>query len=73
MDWRPLYLRLRKRLLFRQRSLFREYFVPIVPTTIQFDTIVTPEFPAAILAGTMAAALGATIALYRRKSDYDFK
>lgn len=42
-------------------------FIPIEPVTVQFDTVVTPEFPPVLMGVTMAAAIGGTIALYRRK------
>lgn len=41
-------------------------FIPITPVTVQFDTIVTPEFPPVAIGAIMATVIGA-IALYRRK------
>jgi len=41
-------------------------FLPINPETVQFDTVVTPEFPAAIVGVMMAVAIGSII-LYARK------
>jgi plastocyanin len=42
-------------------------FVPIQPATVEFGTVVTPEFPSAIMAMMVAVVIGSTIALYRRK------
>ena len=43
-------------------------FLPIQPAaSVQFETVVTPEFPPAIIGGTIAAVIAATIALSRRK------
>ena len=45
-------------------------FVPINPVAVEFETIVTPEFPAFATGAVMASALGA-IALYMRKKFSD--
>ena len=42
-------------------------FVLIQPATVVFDTVVTPEFPPAIIGATFAAAIVATMVFYRGK------
>jgi hypothetical protein len=45
-------------------------FIPIKPEIVTFPAIVTPEFPPTFMVAASAAAIGATIALYRRKFLY---
>ena len=42
----------------------------INPETVTFDILVTPEFPPSFMGIAAAAAIGATLALYRRKSNH---
>jgi hypothetical protein len=42
-------------------------FLPIQPVTVQFETVVTPEFPTVIMGATIAAAIGAMMVMYGRK------
>jgi plastocyanin len=41
-------------------------FIPIAPVTVEFDTLVTPEFPATVM-GVISASLIGALALYSRK------
>jgi plastocyanin len=46
-------------------------FLPVEKETVQFDTVVTPEFSAVAIAVIMASILGA-VTLYRRKAHREF-
>jgi hypothetical protein len=46
-------------------------FLPIEKETVEFDTVVTPEFSAVAIAAIMASILGA-ITLYMRKEHREY-